>query len=367
MKKRDTILTIIFLLVIFIFPIGTLIRNGVDKSAEDDSKEREVLEGNGTLADNKAETAGVAKKKKEKKKYDYIEFRNDLSRFSQDMIGQKQMIDANARISYELSGGTYIESNSVILGDEDFLFYQVTTDGDPIQDYKGTNLFTNEELMSIGTNLVNIKSTLNARGIDFYVIAIPNKEQVYDRYMPATIYRDSEYSRGMQLRDFMRNNTNVDFIYPLDELKAASYDYQVFYKGDTHETERGAFIVFGEFYKLRYGETQPIEEAEFLVTKENYTGDLGLISNVSELEKNDSIVRFNQTNWSYHKPERVLFVGDSFAGYLTNIAGLNFDWAYRVNTADFSMALLDQYNPDIVVFESAERRIEILGENILVK
>lgn len=368
MKKRETIITIIFVILIFAFPLGTLIRNATNKTKEDDSAEREILEGNGTLADNKVDVNdNVSEPKKNKKTYDFLSFRADITSFSDDLIFQDKFVDANAFISYNLSGGTYVESNSVLVGDEGYLFYQVTTDGDPISDYKGTNLFDNPTLLSIANNLVGIRNELASRDIDFYVVVIPNKEQVYDRYMPPVIYRDSEYSRGQQIYDFMVNNTDVHMLYPLKELKEASLTEDIFYKTDTHETEKGAFIVFQEFYKYRYGDAQQYADASFKVTRERYTGDLGHICNVPALQKSDTIVAFEQTNWSWHKPEKILIVGDSFGGYLTNIAGLDYDGAYRVDTAAFTKDMLDKYDPDIVIFETAERRVEVLAQNIMAR
>lgn len=372
MKKRDSILTIIFLLIIFGFPLVSLGRDALNLAVpEDTSAQQAVLEGNGTLA-NKDEAEqeeqdnGVTEGEEEFSAM--VRFRNSLSNFSSHLIGTPYFIDANSELTYALSGGTYIESNSVILGDNNFLFYKATTDGDPVSDYKGTNLFDDEELVAIGNNLLNIRNELSSRGIDFYVLAIPNKSQVYDRYMPVTIYRDSEYSRGMQLRDFITANSDIEYIYPINELKELSQNQQAYYFADTHETEIGAFTVYGQFCERRYGFSQPQSEAAYRIALEGYTGDLGLISNVKTLEKLDTIVAFYQTDEeSYRKHERLLFIGDSFTGYLSNIAYYDFDAVKRVGADEFTMSLLDEFNPDVVIFESAERRIEVLGQNLLIQ
>ena len=368
MKKRDTVLTVIFFMIFMGLPLISMGKKYLNLTPKDDSAAQlAVLEGNGTLANTtKTEEANDKANEEVVELPKIIQFRNSLSRFANNIVFTDQFVKANCELSYAISGGTYLESNSVVVGEENFLFYKATTDGDPIADYKGTNLFTDEELVEIGTNLLNIRDELSLRGIDFYVLAIPNKEQVYDRYMPVTIYRDSAYSRGMQLRDFICANSDIEFIYPLDELKQLSTYEQAYYYADTHETEIGAFIVYGQLCTRRYGSAQDLSTAGFRIALQYYTGDLGLIANVSALEKLDTITAFYQTDEkAYRKHERILFIGDSFTGYLSNIATYDFDNVKRVSPDEFTMELLDEYRPHVVVFESAERRLSVLGQDLL--
>ena len=62
----------------------------------------------------------------------------------------------------------------------------------------GINHFTDEELAAIAANLVSMRDGFNERGVDFYVTALPNKEIIYEEYMPDTVARVDTVSRAEQ-------------------------------------------------------------------------------------------------------------------------------------------------------------------------
>ena len=359
---KDRIITIAFLIIIFVFPIGTIFKNCLgDSSGAANEKERLALEANGTIIDGKTVRAAAPK---EQEVHGFQKVLGVMSNFTKDMIFKDYMVTANAELTYAFSFGEYVESTQVLLGKDDYLFFKAKGDGDSIADYKGTNLFTNEQLLAITGNLVNIRDAMYARGIEFYALAIPNKEIVYAEYMPDIIYRDSDFTRGQQLYEFVTGNTDIKMLYPLEALRAAKEDYQVYYKGDTHENQIGAFIVFGELYYDMYGCRQPIEEAKFNVAATNHTGDLGILVNLKDKQGLDTVYAFEQTDNSYYRDETIMFIGDSFSGFLSNVAERYYREVYRVDTASFTMEMLDEYNPDIVVFETAERKLEVLGSSM---
>lgn len=75
---------------------------------------------------------------------------------------------------------------AVIIGKENWLFYdsRKKSDGDTLADLYGDNLFTQEELQTICDNLSKAKDSLNAEGIQFVLFIAPNKERVYQSYLP---------------------------------------------------------------------------------------------------------------------------------------------------------------------------------------
>ena len=74
-----------------------------------------------------------------------------------------------------------MESTQVLKGKNNWLFYKTEMDGHPIWDYMGINHFTEDELAAMAANLTQMRDYFeNERGIDFYIMALPNKEIVYE-------------------------------------------------------------------------------------------------------------------------------------------------------------------------------------------
>ena len=111
-----------------------------------------------------------------------------------------------------------MESTQVLLGKNNWLFYKTELDGHPLWDYMGINHFTDDELAAIAANLVSMRDGFNALGVDFYVTALPNKEIIYEEYMPDTVARVDEVSRAEQLADYIWDNTDLVYVYPKQAL-----------------------------------------------------------------------------------------------------------------------------------------------------
>ena len=73
---------------------------------------------------------------------------------------RSQLIELNSILNVELLGDS--ASDSVVLGKDNWLFY---TDEESIEDYKGTNLYTEEELALIRDNCLASKAYLESRGL----------------------------------------------------------------------------------------------------------------------------------------------------------------------------------------------------------
>lgn len=376
MKKRDLIITIAFFLIILVIPGGTLIRNIAGIKPEADTEEqRRILEFNGTLENKEAEdnTPKQEEFALPSTKVDFSEMNLNLidkwviaftdfqyyfEYFCDDMFLDDTFIKANCNMSYALSGGHYIESNKVLIGNNDYLFYKDVTDGDPIGDYRGINMFDDENIIHLTTDLMLLNEEVKKRGATLYVLIYPNKEQIYSQYMPDTIYRNSLYSPGQQVYDFVSQNTDINIIYPYDALLKASENYPVYYKSDTHATRLGAFITFQEFMKLRYNTCEEIEDIDVSVKLENYSGDLAVLSKVKDTKGRDTVYDISGGNPDMWKDETILFVGDSFTGYLTNAAEMYYPRVHRVDSIVFNLSYIDKLKPDIVIYEAGERRVE---------
>lgn len=377
MKKNlfiEKIIAVAFIIFICGLPLASLAKNMMPKKDVALSEGDNVLDGNGTKAgiedeNAKKEVASIdAGETKTKSATDPVSFmkdsKKDMARFAGRLTYNDQFVDAGLKFSYVTTGGEYAESSQVILGKEGYLFYKTEADGKPLLDYKGLTNFDGPALDTIGTNLANIKAALEAKGIDFVVLVVPNKEMVYDQYMPEDIYRTTTYSRGKQLTDYVRDNYGINAYYPINALKAMSQDMQVYYKTDTHMNQIGAFTVLNEIYKDRYGISVPVCLDDFSVADDNYLGDLATVSHMGILENEnikDTVYAYKGCSPEYIQDETVLFIGDSFSGFLYNVGSKTFTNVYRVDAEAFNMDMIDEYQPTLVILEAGERRCERLA------
>jgi hypothetical protein len=114
--------------------------------------------------------------------------------------------------------------------------------------YCGTNLMTEEELIEYAMVMSRLQALCDDKGITLQLCVWPNKDQVYSEYMP-TLTIKTDYNRIERLVDYMRENTSVKMIYPLEELIAAKPYNDTYLKFDTHWNCFGGFVGYQEMLK----------------------------------------------------------------------------------------------------------------------
>lgn len=199
--------------------------------------------------------------------------------------------------------------------------------------YLGNNVLSEDEMSEYAAKVNEVKRLCDEKNKKLYIIFPPNKEEVYSQYMPD--YKDvSDVKRNGVLADYLNENTDVDVIYPLDTMKKASEEYQVFYKNDTHWNRYGAKVGVIELYKKIGIDYSALESADCnQVTAEkmdliniagfdirDYEGDADYIFNY----KNDKLITScisedEEIKDKIYKAEadsdndiRFLMIGDSF-------------------------------------------------------
>ena len=107
------------------------------------------------------------------------------SYFNDNLPFKNQLVFLNGLFDYRVMKTS--SSDSVIVGKHGWLFYKgaQVNDEDPVSDYNGSNLFTDDQLKTIAQNMVAAKEELASRNMDFVIMIAPNKERVYSEYMPS--------------------------------------------------------------------------------------------------------------------------------------------------------------------------------------
>lgn len=374
MKARDKWITIAFLAFILILPAVTLVRGFLPQEEAGVSEEqKDVLSANGTLQDGNHGDAPVdtTETTQEVSESQFVRMQNVINDFTGHLFARSRLIALNTELTSLLTGGTYMESTQVLLGKEDWLFYKTQSDGHPIWDYMGINHFTEDELAAMAANLTQMRDYFeNERGIDFYITALPNKEIIYAEYMPDTIARVNEVSRGEQVAEYMWANTDLVYVFPKQALSEAKEDDQVYYKTDTHWNQIGAFVGMQEIFKEAYGTHADVDSVVFREDYDAFSGDLATIAGVNDQYAIDTVYVFEKESADraqYHD-EVAFVVGDSFSGFLSTIAKGYYREVHWIYTKEFTMDMVDEYQPDVIIWETVERFMEtFLNENLLTK
>ena len=139
-----------------------------------------------------------------------------------------------------------VRGDTVILSDHHPWLFFCGNDGQPLETYQRTNLFSEEDLARVGENLHNLAQDLDSVGTKFILFIPPMKEEVYSEWMPSSIPVEDNEGRSMQLVNYMREHfPEIPVVYPLEEELAAKEHYgeqSLYYEGDCHWNEIGSHV-----------------------------------------------------------------------------------------------------------------------------
>lgn len=366
--KKEYAIGIFILLFLFSIPLCTLFGMAPSSSSVMAGAE-EVLENNGTWEEKQADAAAPEERTAETEDSLLVRIQDVLTDFTQNLVLRPLMIEGNTKLTAFLTGGTYMESTQVLLGKEQWLFYKTQNDGCPVYDYMGINHFSEEEMVVMADRLVSTRDYLEKeKGVSFLAVTIPNKEIVYEEYMPDTIARVNEVSRGGQFAEYMWTHTDVPYVYPLAAFGEVKEKYPLFYRTDTHWNHMGAFVGVQEILNTLYGYKQSLDEVRFTEGQKDFAGDLSVIGGIADRYAIDTVYEFDPASAApaCKREETLIVVGDSFGGFLSVIARGYYDEVYWVDTDDFTMSMVDEYGADVVIWETVERLQETFMQDDLM-
>ncbi len=297
-----------------------------------------------------------------------------------------QLIQLNSRINY--FGFRKASNENVIVGKEGWLFYDGKDDGDPIACYRGTNLFTPEELEAIARNLMDAKVYLEERDVEFVLMIAPNKERIYPEMMPDYYGEPAEQYRALQLIEYLRENTDIRIVYPYEKLmetKKELPETSLYHKTDTHWNYAGAYVAAATLLGELQIDMPPLGDDRIQITETiNQSSDLAdmlhMKADLAGKEKEYAITGYDahgvvnekwdfSTEFIYHSEgadQRKLFVcRDSFCSAMSGVLASQFNESYMIYNRIYTNAALEAQAPDIFVLETAERYLgDLLGFDI---
>lgn len=304
-------------------------------------------------------------------------FPSQFNSFYNDHVPfRSQLIELNSVLSVELFQDS--ASDSVMLGKENWLFY---TDEESVEDYKGTNLYSQQELDQIRDNCLATQEYLEKRGIEFVIMIPSNKEDIYSEYLPDYVTKRGEMTRAQQVVDCLRE-AGIRVVYPREEMLEYKDEYSLYWHYDTHWNNLGGYIGAKALLE-ELGVAVP-EVEELTLTPSTFSGyDLaGMMNLRNYYEKNmPSDVNYNISGYPTNNmsvlfaddateliyqsdsPDRrrLFLVRDSFAGLMAPVLASSFAYTYMPHwNGCFEQSMIDEQQPDIFVYEVVERRLDIL-------
>lgn len=169
------------------------------------------------------------------------DFPNQMELYINDHLPFRSlMIEANSLINYYFLHTS--TSNNVVIGKEDWLFYDSQSS---IDQYCGRKVYSEDQLEIIANNLQITQDNLDKLGIKFVLFIAPNRERVYSEYMPSYYGAPNENNSLDQVLKYLHDNTDINVVCPYKELieyKETNPDMILYHKTDTHWNDLGAYI-----------------------------------------------------------------------------------------------------------------------------
>ena len=133
----------------------------------------------------------------------------------------------------------------VLIGKDGWLFLTINN---MIEDYRGLDPYKKADIETIARVLDQRQQLLTKLGIKYLLVVAPNKQSIYPEFMPGNINKVGSKTRLDQLKEFLVDKSNVNFLdlrqSLLHEKSKLSRDELLYLTQDSHWNHRGAFISY---------------------------------------------------------------------------------------------------------------------------
>ena len=279
-------------------------------------------------------------------------FREFEDWFNQRVALRNLMVYGDARIQsvFGVSG-----VDGVILGRDGWLYYSATLD-----DYLGTAELSERQLFNLAHNFSVIEQYLQERDIDFALTIAPNKNTLYGQYMPyyGGITQTGDHS-AQRLREYLQ-------VKYLDLFALFEQQQEILYlKGDSHWNGKGAYLVYSALMEKlglaakNFGQPQAYERTDGDLNRMLYS-----FYGPAETDYAYQVGQWGNVEQGWLATENpqgsgtLLMFRDSFANNLIPFLSQTYQKAYySKGQPNLLEDYVEQYAPDAVVIEKAERNI----------
>jgi hypothetical protein len=145
--------------------------------------------------------------------------------------------------------------DKVVIGKEGWLYLA----GNEMDSYRGLNRFTVSELEEFRLELEYRKDYCENHGCKFCFFVAPAKANIYDEYLPSSVYRINNQSWGEQLNEYLNKYSKVKPIDLYNVFRQKKGNELLYSKLDNHWTEIGAFYAVCEVIRNSQSEFPELE------------------------------------------------------------------------------------------------------------
>jgi hypothetical protein len=309
----------------------------------------------------------------------------DLSRMAENFVNDRfglrsQLVYINSLVRYRIRSSS---SKDVVIGRDGWLFY---TADKILEQHTGADVFAFGELENWVRQMERNRDWLEKRGIAFIILVAPEKSAIYPENLPDYPRRPGAPNRLDQLVARLRTST-LEFVDPRAELiNAKEFGLKVYFEGDTHWTQRGAFITYSLLMNRLKGRFPNLTVK--LINDYDISTNLAPAADLARLLMLEGHLRYSveqfsvrgtphqitapnittRVGWPWRVTEmssdlinspRLLIMGDSFSDYVLGPTFLYETfrdpvWTHH-NLGTFNFDLVKEIMPKVVIFEFAER------------
>jgi alginate O-acetyltransferase complex protein AlgJ len=304
-------------------------------------------------------------------------FLSTLSSYVADQFGFRQyLISVNKKLKWFLG---YSPSASVVRGEDDWLFLKIQ---DPLlTQHKYGEREVENRLIKRANYVRDMEMEMAKRGIAYQHITASNKMTVYKQYLPTkfsltNITASYEFYQSQFTEEELSQQVFSDRVLSLHKQE---YKDQFYFKNDTHWNHLGAYLVFSESIarlRRKHPELEFDSPDKTFLVKQKHSGDLaGYLGLGNKLVATEPQTNFRVcarrkattaerqgVNQSVCERNRtiVLMIGDSFMANLMPFYSESIGKMYSVGqtiSRQRLLKLVDEFNPDLVIEELAERHL----------
>lgn len=308
------------------------------------------------------------------------DFGMEYEEWINDNIGMRNLsIKTNAIIQYYVFNNT--ATSDWYIGNYGDINY--ATD-EMLRDYQHLNLRTNEEISRITKSYQDIADYLDEHKIQFYYLQCYDKHSIYPEQFMSSVYQYGDISKTQQLMSAL-TQTNVNVISVREDLLQYKKEEKVYSNwGDpSHWNQKGAYVGYLSLMNCINANNNDGYRVLGLDDYNIYNEDEGcylnkVIHHVDIEEQMDikepnavripdihAMKEFSEderhkiyTNESVDNSTHVLILGDSYLdSFILDDLAESFSETWLIWGDYFPQLkeILSIYNPDIIIFECAER------------
>ena len=251
-------------------------------------------------------------------------------------------------IRYKLFNTT--NNDTVIIGRDKILFSSQTMSGSDFDDYKGKNLFSDNEISNIKNSMDEISSYCKNNNINISFSIVPSKTRLYEKYLPSALRNEKGYSRYDQVCEIIDEECKINFIDLKKSLSSDIKNEKIYNKTENKISDLGVYRCYTTILN-NLGIKNNINENELDITFENYNkGDLLNKIDLSDcISEKIKLINYNKIN-KYEVNKNNYYLNNDVKGNNTLIIS---DGSLKNIDILFSNSIHETYYNNSLEFDSS--------------